>query len=299
MKSSRSLSIALLICVMLIWGSSFVVTKAALGRVPPIFLAFARLAVAAISLSIYAGLTHQLTLRPAPWRTLFGMAISGILIYYIGFNLSLQYTSASQAALVQSCVPAVTAALAVVFLHEPLTIRRVVGIALAIIGVGAMFLPSARHDGAPQPWLGNLIMVCTVLSWAAYTVMAKRLAALQAVPLATHVTVIGALLLAAPAWLESRFGLAQGLSTARWLTADWAAIIYLGVFPSALCFVLYSKALRHLRASQVATFVNLVPLVGVISGVLALGESLSSNALSGGALVLSGVWISTHDRRPG
>ena len=53
------------------------------------------------------------------------------------------------------------------------------------------------------------------------------------------------------------------------------------------------RALRELDASLVGTYINLSPVIGVVSGVLVLGESITLTAIIGGAMVLAGVWISS------
>jgi drug/metabolite transporter (DMT)-like permease len=75
--------------------------------------------------------------------------------------------------------------------------------------------------------------------------------------------------------------------------AGGTRIVYLGALASAGGFLLYSRALRDMDASQVGTFINLVPVVGVATGVVFLGESVTPLALLGGALVLLGVWVSS------
>lgn len=290
MQGSRTVAIALLLLVMLLWGSTFVVTKAGLDNWPPVLFAFARLSIASICLLAIAFVTGKLRPpRPVPWGILLAMGLIGIAIYYAEFNLALIYTSAAQAALVQSCIPIVTTTLAVLFLRESFTRFNALGIALAVLGVAAIFVQGTPSPTARAPWLGNLLMLGAVIAWSVYTVLAKRLAGTAALTIATWVTLIGTLFLGAGAWLEGR-----SAATPHLTPEGWAVIIYLGIFPSALSFVLYSHALRHLRASQVAIFVNLVPVVGVLAGVLAMGDSLSSSALLGGALVLTGAWISTR-----
>jgi drug/metabolite transporter (DMT)-like permease len=70
-----------------------------------------------------------------------------------------------------------------------------------------------------------------------------------------------------------------------------------GALASAACYLLYSRALRDLEASQVGTFTNLVPVIGVASGVVFLGETITPLAIVGGALVLAGIWISSRRDR--
>ena len=75
----------------------------------------------------------------------------------------------------------------------------------------------------------------------------------------------------------------------------WFRIVYLGTLASGVGYLLYSRALRDLDASQVGAFINLVPVVGVLSGVMFLGDTVTPLAIAGGALVLGGLWISSVD----
>jgi drug/metabolite transporter (DMT)-like permease len=77
------------------------------------------------------------------------MGLTGIALYYIGFNLALTYTSASQGALVQSSIPAVTAIAAVWCLGERLSRRRLLGIGFAIGGVLMIVARAAPDTDAP------------------------------------------------------------------------------------------------------------------------------------------------------
>ena len=68
-------------------------------------------------------------------------------------------------------------------------------------------------------------------------------------------------------------------------------MIYLGAIASGAAYVLYNDALRHMDASQAGAYSNLIPIVGVITGVVALGETPTLQAILGGVVVMIGVWI--------
>jgi drug/metabolite transporter (DMT)-like permease len=290
MSHGRPLSIFLLALAMLWWGSTFVVTKGGLDEVPPMRFALLRFTVASLLLigaALARGGLSRLP-RPAPWGTLALMTLTGIAAYYVAFNLALTYTSASQGALVQSSSPAVTAIAAVWLLGERVTGRRLLGIVLAIAGVLLIVVRGAPDANAPAPLLGNVLMFGTVVLWAVYTVFAKRLANADPVVVLAIVSSLGTLMLIPPALVEAARTPLTAISRESWLR-----IIYLGVFPSAAGFLLYSRALRDLDATYAGIFINLVPLIGVVSGVLILGDSISPVALLGGALVLLGIWASS------
>lgn len=73
------------------------------------------------------------------------------------------------------------------------------------------------------------------------------------------------------------------------------AALYLGAGPSALAYLLWNQALRHLDAGQAANFLNLIPVVGIASAAFFLGEVPTPGQLLGGSLVVGGVWLSSRD----
>jgi drug/metabolite transporter (DMT)-like permease len=289
----RALSTLLLVVVMLIWGSTYVVTKTGLGELPPTVFALLRFCVASVCLLPLALLRGGVKVlpRPRPWGTLTLMGLTGVGLYYVAFNLGMTFTNASQGSLVQSCLPAVTAGMAVLWLHEKVSGRRLLGIGLAVAGILLIVTRSPLDGTARAPLTGNALMLVTVISWGVYTMLAKRTAGLDSTVVVAFTTIIGTAMLVPAAIVEA--ALRGGFPPIS--TAGWLRIVYLGSLPSAGCFVLYSRALRDLDASQVGTFINLVPLVGVVSGVLVLDETVTPLALLGGAMVLAGVWLSSRD----
>lgn len=176
--NSRFSAIVFLVFVMVVWGSGFAVTKAALVEVPPVTFALLRFDFASILLVLLAMKRGGLAKlpRPAPVGTIWLMGLTGVYLYYLGFNISLVYTSASQGALIQSFIPIVTALLATVFLKERLPAKRLGGIGLSVAGIVLIMTLAEAGADAPFPLLGNLIMFGAVMAWAAYTILVKRVA---------------------------------------------------------------------------------------------------------------------------
>jgi drug/metabolite transporter (DMT)-like permease len=73
----------------------------------------------------------------------------------------------------------------------------------------------------------------------------------------------------------------------------WLGMAYLGAGASGLAYMLYSAALRHVDASEAGVYTNLIPIVGVVTGMM-LGEPLSLRAIAGGLVVLVGVWLTSR-----
>ena len=290
MVSARILAYGSLLVVMLIWGSTFAVTKAALAEVPPLLLALLRFAVASAVLVPMAQARGGLRLlpRPRPLLDLALMGLVGVTLFYVAYNLSLVYTSATEAALVQGSIPAVTALLAVAALGEPLGARRALGIGTSVLGVAVVVLGGGGGADAPNPLLGDLLMLGASCCWAAFTIVGRRLRRAPQLAVTAYSTLIGTLLLVpAGAYdLAARPPAAVSAGT-------WAAVLFLGVVASALPLLLWNRALLHLDAGQATNFLNLLPLVRVVTTAALLGELPAPVQLLGGLLVMAGVWLSS------
>jgi drug/metabolite transporter (DMT)-like permease len=288
----RALSYVLLFIALFIWGFAYVVTKSGLSAVPPMLFALLRYTVASlilVPLALARGGLARLP-RPVPWRTLVLMGFTGVGLYYVLFNLAIAFTTASQTALIQSAFPAIVGVMAVVWLQERLSRRRIVGIVLAIAGVVLIVARTETGASSSNPLLGNSLAVASVLSWGTYTILAKRMSTADPIAVTAIISLIGTVMLVPAALIEN-----ANVSIASIPAEGWMPIIYLGALASAASYLLYMRALRDIDASLVGTYVNLSPVIGVVSGVIVLGETITATAIVGGALVLFGVWISSRN----
>jgi drug/metabolite transporter (DMT)-like permease len=291
---SHLASIVMLVVTMVIWGSTFVVTKGINDQVQPFTLAFVRVAIGALVLLVGAfvrqvrGGAHS-PWSALPWGGMVAMALIGVVGFYAVFNYSLVYTSASQGALVQSCIPAMTALVAVVWLREHASLLRWTGIVLSMVGVLIVFSGAAAQSGNGS-LLGNFLMFTSAVLWGVYTSMAKRVANFDPLQITAGILGVGALLLLPLSGFEVA---AAGMPQVN--LQGWLGMAYLGAGASGIAWMLYSAALKHVDASEAGVYTNLIPIVGVALGIM-LGEPLSVRAIVGGLVVLVGVWLTS--RRP-
>ena len=292
---SHLASIVMLLITMVIWGSTFVVTKGINDQVQPFTLAFVRVAIGALVL-LGCALVRQARggahsrWSALPWGTMITMGLIGVVLYYAVFNYSLVYTSASQGALVQSCIPAMTALVAVVWLREHASALRWTGIVLSMAGILIVFSGGDAQSGGSL--LGNVLMFVSAVLWGVYTSMAKRVATYDALQVTAGIIGAGAVLLLPLSAFEI---VAEGVPSVD--VRGWLGMAYLGAGASGLAYMMYSAALKHMDASEAGVYTNLIPIVGVIMGVM-LGEPLSLRAILGGVVVLVGVWLTSRQPSP-
>ena len=294
--ATHTRSMLQLLLTMMVWGSTFMVTKDLIAIWPPFTIAFVRVAVGTLIVLPFA-LSRKPPGMRLPWGAIWSMGFIGVALYYVVFNVAMMHVSASQGALVQASIPAMTALVAVLWLRERATGLRWLGIAMSVGGVLIVFSGSGA-EGAPSSLFGNLLMFASVVCWGLYTALAKRVANFDTLVITVAVTGTGALLLLPLAGYEVITANLAGDGLPPLPLLGWLELLYLGGIASGVAYLLYNASLRHLDASEVGVYTNLIPIVGVLCGVVVLGDPLSARAILGGLVVMFGVWITSRAERP-
>lgn len=280
------------LCVVLLWGMSFVASKAVLNTgFPPLTMALARFAVASLALGVLRFRLEPGSRFGRDERLLLALSgLFGVTIYFFFETRGIKLTSASNAALIIATIPVFTVAAEYLFFRNPIRWIQGAGIALSIVGV---YLLVGRSGGrGPREIEGNLSMLGACLSWVAYVALSRRLHA------GTGPTAPASRNLSLTAW-QNLVGAAFMLPLAlterdAWVVAGptvWLNILYLGLFCSALGYFLYQYALTRLGAVTVVAYVNLIPVVSAAGGMLILGETLAPVQIAGGLVVIGGVFL--------
>ncbi|WP_129713987.1 DMT family transporter [Pedobacter sp. SYP-B3415] len=297
MKKSEVTGTLSLIFLVIIWGSTFVVTKTIVNDVPPVTFAFLRFLVACLCmlpvflLKLKTYQIRKLTRRE--WLLLSLMGLSGVSLYYVIFNLGMQRSSAATAAMIQGSIPVFIALFGALVLKERLNIQQIAGIGLSFTGVIFVALLSGSGNGQNSV-AGNLFMFATVFCWAAYTIFSRMLKHLNPFMVTCLSGFIGTAILFVPACFE----LAQDGARLNFSTSFMFGTLYLGVFSSALGYFLYNKALESLPVAKVGNYLNLDPVIGVLLAITLLNDRISAWQLAGAALVVTGVILTAIRRDP-
>jgi drug/metabolite transporter (DMT)-like permease len=281
---------AKLTLVAIVWGASFIAGRIVSAEMDAVTAALWRYIVAATTLvAVALLLEHGLPrLTAQQWLGVVVLGILGVAMYNLCFMYGLQTVPASRASLIIALNPAATLIGGALFLHEPLSRSRVLGIALALLGVTVEL-----SGGNPMnlfergPLLGELAMFGCVVSWAAYTLLGKRMLGegVSSLAATTYAALAGTLLLVAINAVTGNLHVPQASPKAWW------CIAFIGVFSTALAYVWFYDGVRAIGPAPTAVFINLVPVVAIALGVLALGEKLVPSMAIGAALVVSGVFI--------
>jgi len=290
--TARSKGFISIIFVMLIWGSSFSVTKTVVHEVPPYIFATLRHIIASTILLPFYLYRRRTVKQQLPYGKLTLMGLLGITVYYGFFNFAMTYISASTGALIEGLIPVAIAIPAAIFLKEPLNTKSIAGILLCVTGVILVGFVGSVKSGGHQ-LAGSMLMLLAVCCWSGYTLLSRSLKETDTL-LATAVsTFIGTAFLLPIAAVDIYL---HGMPVVS--GPAWAGIAYLGAFASALAYFLYNRALESLPAAQVGNFLNLNPVIGAVIAMIFLKDTFTGWQIAGGVLVLAGIWLSSKRVQP-
>lgn len=279
------------VCVALFWGGTFIAGRVLAQAVPLMTAAAGRFLVASLLL-VWAAFKMEGGLPRLNRRQLAGTALlgfTGIFLYNVFFFGALSRIPAGRTALFVSLSPVLTALCAAVLLGERLGRVRWLGIAVALLGAAVVItrgdFMAAANDIGQSVGAGEIMMMCAVLSWVAYTLLSRKmLAVLSPVAAMTYGSLWGFLFLGTAALGE--------IGGIDWHALDWrvwAAVLYMGAVGTVVAFLWYYQGIRAMGPSRTVVFTNLVPLFGVLLSALLLDEPVLASMLVGGALSVAGV----------
>jgi drug/metabolite transporter (DMT)-like permease len=309
---SRPVIASLIGVVVVIWAINFIAAKIGLRSFPPLTMASFRVCAAGIVMIPFylcvkrlrlpafaeaAGARKQGFTGRDAWRFLY-LGFFGVGVNQFCFTLGLHYTSVSHSAVIVGMGPIYTLILAVLLRQERATWHKAVGMAIAFTGIAVLASEGERSTHSAT-LLGDAITMTGSMGFATYAVLGKRVAGeYDALTMSAYNQFAGALILLPlavhQAWM---LGGAGNWRAVPWQA--WASILYMGLFGSAVAYVLYYWLLRYLEASQLSAFTYLLPVLATILGILTLGEKGSWMQLVGGALALGGVYWTESSRASG
>jgi O-acetylserine/cysteine efflux transporter len=271
----------LILSLCIIWGFNFVVMKLGNGAFPPVLFAAYRFLVGAIVL--FGVAWFKKVVLPNK-RDLKWFIICGILqttYFNLAIQISLNYISAGLTAVLTYSMPLFLSVMAHFLIPgERLTARKIIGIASGTMG---LFLALNIHFGGGI-WAAILALT-SGLSWAISNVIIKRkLQNCNTIQFTTWQMAAGTVGL-------FLYSLCFENGQSHWGIMPIIYVLFAGIFPSALAFLLWSYILSKTEASKASMSLLLVPIIGAISGFFFLGQVLSPITVIGIGFVLLGIWF--------
>jgi O-acetylserine/cysteine efflux transporter len=274
----RPLDFGAALLVMILWGGNFVVGKIGVESFPPILFMTFRFALVAILLVPFVRIPRE---RLGDILLLaFGLG----LVHFSLFSTAVKHVDAAVGSIViQVQVPA-AALLGVLFFGDRIGWRSALGMAIALAGVAVL---AGEPRAGSAPWATG-VMALAALTWAGANIQMKRLSDLDGFVLNGWMALFAVpMLLLASLLLEN--GQWQAVRSAHWTV--WAAVVFQSVVIVVFTYWQWFRLLRTYSVGQTIPFTLLVPVFGVASGIVFLGEPVTWILALGGLLTLVGVAV--------
>ena len=262
------------------WGASYLFMRHAVPYFGPVLMIEIRVLLAGLILLAVLVATRQEVGWRRHWKDFLFVGAIGMALPFVLIAQALTAIDASTAAILNALAPLFAAMVAAVWIRDPLTPAKVGGIALCLAGTVVLV------GWTPTPMTGAELLAASlsVIATAIYgfTIVYTKVKLKTATPLGTAT---GTLLMAALA-------LAPFAVTGRDLTAvpaiAWASVLALAVVSTAVAFILYYRLIADVGPVKAVTVTLLVPIFGMLWGVLFLGEPLTPGRIVGCAIILAG-----------
>ena len=272
----------MLAALSMLWGWSFPLNSLAVRGIPPVTLALLRVSVAAaVLLAVMRGL--RLSVPRAAWPALAGMGLLNNALPFVLIMWGQQGNGSALASVLNASTPLFGVLVAHVLLpDERMTPAKASGVAVGFAGVAVMVGPGVEGHGVLPP----LACLGGAVSYAFAGVYGRRFRQMGLAPLATatgQVCASALMLLPVALVVDRPWGLLPPGPAA------WGSVLAVGVFCTALAYLLYFRILAAVGAVNLLLVTLLVPVSAVLLGVGVLGEVLQGRHLAGMGLVAAGL----------
>jgi drug/metabolite transporter (DMT)-like permease len=284
----HSLDVVRLLSLAGLWGGSFAFIRVAAPALGPFWLAFARVALAFAALFALALVRRSVPPFLPQWRsyTVVGIVNSALPFALLAF--AEQYVDASMAAVLNATSPFFGAVVAAVWLKDPLTLRKLAGMAVGLAGVVLLVGWHSEPLTGMTP-LAVLACLAAALSYGVASVYAKRhMGGIESASVALYSQLTAAIVLVPALMFVPLPSALPPLVVAN--------VLCLALASTALAYLLYFRLIATIGPARALTVTFLIPLFGVLWGYLFLGEPLAANTLAGCALILGGTWVAARVR---
>jgi drug/metabolite transporter (DMT)-like permease len=280
-----SLTDALLLLTVLIWGANYAVVKYGTGLVDPLAYNTARIILATVAfLAIVLARPRRTSLRDV--LGLLALGVLGNGVYQALFVEGVAHTRAGTAALILSASPAFTAVIGRMLGVERIGGRGIAGIALSLIGIAVIFGHAGPAAAAGSPTLlGNAFCLAAALCWAVFIVLLKPYTdRVSLIDVSAYTLVGGAVPIVVFSW--------HAMAATPWAELTpltWSAIVYSGLGSLVLGYLFWYRGIRLLGPTRTSIYSNLQPIIALAVSWMLLGETPTAWQGLGAGTIIAGV----------
>lgn len=272
--------ILIAVLVAAIWGFNFVVVKTGLKELPPFLYGAGRFVVAALPVLFFK--------KPSvPWKIIGGIGFTlGVLKFTLMFGGIYMGMSAGLASLVLQSQVFFTLALSAVFFKTKMRASQIIGMAVAFIGI----IMIAWQTHATSTIMGFLMLIGSAMAWAISNILYQKAGKVDMFSLTVWTSLIPPIPMFLAAYLFEGGAALQQTCLSLSSTSLWC-LLFTGGASTLIGATLWGTLLRTYDATKVAPFSLLIPVFGISSAWLILGEKLTNITVIACGLVFLGLVV--------
>lgn len=281
----KAADILLAVLVALVWGFNFVVIKVGLGAFPPILFVALRFFFAAVPAVFF------ISRKGIPWRWLIALGVSlGVVkfgLLFVGMNMGMP---AGLSSLVLQCQAVFTLLMAALVLKDVPTKWQAGGVIVACAGMGLLI---SDMSGTPS-FTGLMLVIAAGFFWGVSNIIMKKVGKVDMLSLIVWMSLVAPLPL---------LGLSAVMETGQWeaitqMTLTGAGVLfYISIISTVFAFGAWAQLFKQYSPNMVAPFSLLVPIFGILSASVVLGEEFTVIEMAASCLVFSGILLVVFGNR--
>ena len=277
----------LLMCLVLLWGTSFMFTAIAVDTFSPLGIVAVRVALGAVVLT-FAAIAKgiRIPLQPGAWAAFFLLGAVGNLLPFYLITWGQQTIDSGMTGVIMAVMPLITMLLAHYHIPgEDLNRYKLGGFALGMTGI-VLLLGPVLNDGTRE-MLSAIAVFVAACSYAVNTILVRLLPRHH--PLAAGAgMLIASSIIAVPTWLN------QSFPPTVVTTQSVAVLVWLGVGPTGIATLIYFTVIARAGPTFLSTINYLIPAVAYFTGAWLLSEPVSTHSLVALCIILCGIGLTRY-----
>jgi len=273
----------LLLCLVALWGTSFMFTALSVESVDPLTVVFARILIAALILTSVVYLRgDRLPFEGRKWLAFIAMGFFGNLLPFFLITWGQLSVNSGIAGMIMAIMPLMTMLLAHYFVEgENLNRYKVIGFIFGISGIVILLGPV--FEGGPRAVLGGIAIFIAATSYAVNTILVRRLPRFSPMVGAAGVMIAASITLL-PFWLTQ-----TTLNFDQISLRSINSVIWLGIGPTAIATMILFAVIERAGPTFLSTINYMIPVVAFLSGAYILSEPVAISSLFAMAIILAGI----------
>ena len=283
-----------LFTIAFVWALNFTVVKASLSEFDPYTFNAIRFILAASFLWFaIAKKSAWFSIHRDDWKWLIPLGLLGNLLYQWLFIIGINYTYAANAAVMLGTIPIWVALFSHIMKMEKMNRFKSLGIIFAFSGVVLIVIYGKNPISfGSDTFIGDLLIITAAMVWGFFTILSKqflsRYTPLQFSAIMTSIGAIALTTIAIPFIPKTQW---SSISAGA-----WGGAIYSGLLAIGLAYLIWNNGILKVGAVKTAAYQNLVPVLGLLFGIIILRETLEWLQYVGSAVVIAGVLLTRYGK---